>query len=67
MKIVVTIETEEVEEEQVRDYLEFIKSQVNKYSQGLMNYTVNKCEPDVDAEFRTSLELSKKAPCAKGA
>lgn len=67
VKIVITVETTEIEEEQVRHYLDFMKVQINRYSQGIMNYTIDKRESEVDAEFRKRLEQSKKAPLAEGA
>lgn len=72
VRTIIVIEVKDAQDE-LRDYLEFIKKQINKYSQGLMDYTVIKDESEIDAESRKYRELdkwlpqNKKAPSAKGA
>lgn len=74
MKIMVTLEIEQADEEEVRIYLNYVKKQMEKYTNIKMSgITVLKNQSDVDNEVRKYLEIAKrldcnkKAPSAKGA
>lgn len=74
MKMMITLDINQADEEELRIYLDYLKNQMEKYTNiNISDITVLKTKSEIDKEVTEQLNIAKqldwnkKAPSAKGA